>query len=288
MFVGKASLKAPLKASLKTLLKEPLFYFLLVAGFLIGIEKTLLDDAEQQAATIHISAGDIQRMQQRWQKIYFRTPTNQELEHLIQQQIKEEVFYREAKNRGLDENDSAIRNRLYQKLAFLAEGLLEQPLPSEEQLRQFLINQRDKFVVPEKYSLRLKKLNSQWIDTQGLVIDQLLETTLDPDIGGKLFTASMLPEYFPNLSLEEIGQQLGATVLAQIGNAPEKRWFGPVPLQGGEYLLMVTQKTAAQMPEFSQIKDQLLSEYLYTQRQQAEERFYQRVKVNYQIAVALP
>ena len=46
-----------------------------------------------------------------------RPPTREELEGLIRDRVREEVYYREAIAMGLDRDDPVIRRRLQQKLA---------------------------------------------------------------------------------------------------------------------------------------------------------------------------
>jgi len=273
----------------EAVLKEPLIYFLLLAGALIALEKSLLDE-DDQVARIQVSAEDIQRMEQRWNRIYFRSPTDQELNKLIQQHVREEVFYREAKKMDLDKDDSAIRNRLYQKLAFLAEGLIEQQLPSDEQLHQYFLNNQGRFLQPERYSIQVKKLNGEWLGKQDEQQRLAIAEKMEMEPNSVMITASMVPGSLQSLTVREIEQRLGSSAIAHIINAPEERWIGPVPLQGGEYVLKVTEKHQARAPKFEQVKEQLLHEFLYQQRQQAEETLYQRLKSNYQVSMgtALP
>ena len=49
-----------------------------------------------------------------------RQPTGTELEALIDGDVRDEVYYREALALGMDRNDTVIRRRMRQKMEFLS------------------------------------------------------------------------------------------------------------------------------------------------------------------------
>src|SRR6056297_3885752 len=102
------------------LLREPLLYFLLAGAALFLISDALGGDAAER---IVVSDAERARLAAQWQAQMGRPPTDTELDGLIQQWLREEIYYREAKAMGLDEDDVIIRRRLAQKLTFLTEDL---------------------------------------------------------------------------------------------------------------------------------------------------------------------
>lgn len=272
----------------KKILKEPLIYFLLLAMLLITVESSLQEESTEETSQVTVTKGDIVRMNQRWEKMYFRSPTPQELEGLISHQIKEEIFYREAKKMGLDENDASIRNRLYQKLSFIAEGLVEQQLPADEQLHDFYQANKDKFLPDTRYSIQLKKIKPSWLKQQNhKEIPSLIESLSNSETK-HIFSASMLPERLTDLPVSALEQRLSSSIIPAIMAAPINKWTGPILLQGSHYVLMVEEKIQPDAPEFSKIKPHILNEYIYQKRQQAEETLYNDFRENYDIKVEAP
>ena len=53
-----------------------------------------------------------------------RPPTREELEGLIRDRVREEVYYREALALGLDKDDMVIRRRLRQKMEFVTDDVV--------------------------------------------------------------------------------------------------------------------------------------------------------------------
>ena len=79
------------------LLREPLLHFAIIGAaiyLLYGLLSEPMSKADDK--TIVVSAGEIEAMQAFWQKRWNRPPTKDELNDLIEKQIRETVLYREA------------------------------------------------------------------------------------------------------------------------------------------------------------------------------------------------
>ena len=109
------------------------------------------DDPSYQ---IVVGAGQIDRLQQAWQAQSGRVPNEEEMNALIEDQVREEIFYREAVRRGLDDGDVLVRRRLAQKLSFLIEDLAAVEEPGDDELRRFYGARSDAYVQPARLSFR--------------------------------------------------------------------------------------------------------------------------------------
>jgi parvulin-like peptidyl-prolyl isomerase len=76
--------------------------------------------------------------------------SDEELQRLIDDYVREEVLHREALLLGLDEDDYVIRRRLVQKLEFITEGFAESSVNVDDAalLRYFEANKADYYVEP--------------------------------------------------------------------------------------------------------------------------------------------
>lgn len=113
-------------------LREPLLHFL-IAGFVLfglygGLHGSTVNQDPQQ---IIITPNDIQRIEISWRARWQRPPSDQQLQGMLEEYVKEEILYREALKLGLDKDDTIIRRRLAQKMDFLAEDVasLREPAP---------------------------------------------------------------------------------------------------------------------------------------------------------------
>jgi len=73
-----------------------------------------------------------------WRRARQRTLTAQELKGLIDEHVKEEIYYREALALGLDRNDTIIRRRPRRKMEFLALGDVCKNEPSNGDIRNYM------------------------------------------------------------------------------------------------------------------------------------------------------
>ena len=76
--------------------------------------------------------------------------SDEELQRLIDDYVREEVLHREALALGLDEDDYIIRRRLVQKLEFITEGFAEAGADVDDAAlqRYFDANKADYYVEP--------------------------------------------------------------------------------------------------------------------------------------------
>ncbi len=84
-----------------------------------------------------VSASRIANLGDGFARTWRRPPSEQELQGLIEDYIRDEVFYREGRAAGLDRDDAVIRRRVRQKMEFLAEDM-SVPEPNDEQLAAYL------------------------------------------------------------------------------------------------------------------------------------------------------
>ena len=103
---------------------EPLVHFLGL-GALLFILNGVFGNSAPVDPTITVSEPEIARLAQLFAAQWQRPPTREELDGLVEQQIREEVLYREAVAMGLDQNDTIVRRRLVQKLEFLSQDLVD-------------------------------------------------------------------------------------------------------------------------------------------------------------------
>ena len=108
---------------MKRLLTEPLLHFLVLGAALFGLFNLVGKKETEQPAAIVVSAARIENLANGFARTWQRPPTTQELRGLIDDHVRDEVFYREGKALGLDRDDIVIRRRLRQKMEFMAEDM---------------------------------------------------------------------------------------------------------------------------------------------------------------------
>ena len=100
---------------------------------------------------IVVSASQVANLGDGFARTWRRLPNEQELQGLIEDYIRDEVFYREGRAAGLDRDDVIIRRRVRQKMEFLAEDM-SVPEPSEEQLAAYLASNQERLRAEDQFT----------------------------------------------------------------------------------------------------------------------------------------
>ena len=104
---------------MQSFIKEPLVWFFLIGAVLFGADSFLRDTPDE----IVVDDALRGRLAGLWKVQTGRDASAGELDSLVNNWLKDEVFYREALRLGLDREDSIVRRRMVQKLGFLMEDV---------------------------------------------------------------------------------------------------------------------------------------------------------------------
>ena len=273
------------------ILKDPLAHFLLI-GALIFVYHGLVKNESRipNSNVISVTEADIEQLKSLWQKQWQRPPTQQELEGLIENNIREQVFYREALAMGLDKDDTIVRRRLMQKLEFLVADVNLPPEPQVEQLREYYDSHIDRYTESARYSFNQIYFNTDQRGNRAQqesksVLETLVKTGANSNFPAEYGDRFMLPDSFTNRSLEEISREFGQTFVEQLKTLPAGKWQGPITSGYGLHLVFIREITASQPRRFDQVLDKVKNDYLYDLRRESNERVYQNLRQRYHINV---
>src|SRR4051812_46316266 len=126
--------------TIKRIFSEPLIQFLILGMLLFLLTSYIRQYRNKQSFEIIVDNERIGMMVMNYKSQTGDLPNKQQLDAMIDNYIREEISYREAKKMGLDKDDEIVRRRLSQKFDFLQTDLTEAPPPTEEDLRQFYKN----------------------------------------------------------------------------------------------------------------------------------------------------
>ena len=99
------------------LLRSP--YCILVLGaVLFGLFGTLDKKSGEAPAKFVVTTSRIAMLAEQFARTWRRPPNEQELQDLVENYIRDEIYYREGRAAGLDRDDVVIRRRVRQKMEF--------------------------------------------------------------------------------------------------------------------------------------------------------------------------
>jgi hypothetical protein len=119
---------------MKKILCEPLLHFLLLGTAIFVAYSLVSKRTAEEPGKIVISQGQIASIVVGFTRTWQRPPTSEELEGLVRDRVREEVYCHEALALGLDKDDIIIRRRLRQKMEFVTDDVVAQAQPTDDEL----------------------------------------------------------------------------------------------------------------------------------------------------------
>jgi len=278
---------------MKRLLKQPLLHFLLLgAGLFLAYSLMPKGPGTSEPGKIVVTQGQIEHLATGFAKTWQRSPTAQELEGLVRDWVREEVYYREAMALGLDRDDTVIRRRLRQKMEFVSDDIVAQTEPSDADLTAYLQAHPNSFRVEQRFTFRQVYLNPAK-HGENLARDaaQLLAQLNQADNKGDasaLGDSFLLEHQFAAVSASEVAKQFGEKFAAQLGELPPNQWQGPVESGYGEHLVFVSERTEGRLPVLAEVRDTVRREWANARRLEANEQFYEAMLKHYVVTVERP
>ncbi len=141
-------------------LREPLVQFLLIGAALFGIFAALGKNAgEAPAGTIVITPQLVENLKVSYVRAAGQAPTPAQLDAAIDDYVREEIFFREARAKGLDQDDPLVRRELRTRMEALYEDSAQAPAPTEEQLRDYLQTHAKEFPTTDGHTPTLAEIH---------------------------------------------------------------------------------------------------------------------------------
>ena len=269
---------------LMRLLREPIFHFLAI-GALIFVVFLVVDDRRQAPTDlIVITPERIEQLAAGYESVWKRPPAGAELEALIEEDIREEVYYREALALGLDRNDAMVRRRMRQKMEFLLDsgaGLLK---PTSGELEAY-------FAANEQAYRRLPRLAFEQIYLGETPDRETIRRSLsalqakpptDPSVLGR---RSVLPAGLGLSPPSAIDSVFGKGFFARLAALPSSGWNGPVASAYGTHLVRILDNLPARTPPLEEVRDAVLRDWRIAKAQEIRDQTYAELRKRFVIEV---
>jgi len=270
---------------LKTMLNEPLLHFLLIGAGLFILFDALNGPEAENPNRIVVSSGQVELLAANYSRTWRRQPNQQEVNALIEEHLRDEVFYREAIELGLDKDDSLIRRRLRQKLEFVLEDVSALVEPTDEQLTLFMQQNEESFRLKPKISFRhvylsFDKRNDVGSDAVKLLAR--LKAGEDPD---ELGDTIMLASEFQLTAQPQIARGFGDEFAKTLLTLPQGNWTGPVLSGFGAHLVFISERTDGRMPALDEVRKAVKRDWTLEQRKTLKEKIYRTLLEKYHVVI---
>jgi hypothetical protein len=270
------------------LLREPLFQFVALGAALFALYGFVGKRNAQTPQKIVVSASRIANLGEGFARTWRRPPSEQELQGLVEDYIRDEVFYREGRAAGLDRDDVVIRRRVRQKMEFLTEDM-SAPEPTDEQLEAYLASNPDRFRAEDQITFRqiflsaTRRANTLQDDSKQVASALArADGAVDATALGDSF---LLGEDFRGLSATKVTNLFGESFAKRILAMEKDSWQGPVSSGFGEHFVFISERVSGGLPPLDAIRPAVRREWANARRLEAERKLYASLRGRYEIVV---
>ena len=239
---------------IKKYLQEPLLHFLVLGGLIFLFYFYTNDGFTQEEQRIIIPQAKVDQLVYIWQKKQMRTPSEAELQQIIDGEVYNEIMSREAVKLGLEREDGVIRRRLVQKMSFVFADLSALVEPSDAELKTYLDQHKDAFMTEESLSFIVQN-------------------------------KTILEKEYKDVSAWEVSRIWGREFTAMLFSLPVDVWKRKIPTTYGDVDVLVTEKCVEQLRPFEDIRPLLKQACQLEAQQKSEQDFYESLKKEYVVEI---
>ncbi len=273
------------------LLREPLLQFLVLGAALFGLFHLVDNRKAERPTRIVVSSARVANLADGFARTWQRPPSTQELQGLLDDYIRDEVFYREGRGAGLDRDDVIIRRRVRQKMEFFAEDASVQE-PSEAQLTAYLEVNPERFKTEDHFTFHQVFLSASrraaTIDRDSRQVADTLagaDTVVDVTTLGDPF---LLGDEFQLVSQHEVASVFGDGFAKRLWAMEPARWQGPIPSSFGQHFVYITERIPGGVPPLDAVRDAVRREWSNARRLEQKQKLYTSLRDRYEIVVEMP
>jgi hypothetical protein len=263
---------------MRKLFKEPLVHFLVLAIGLFGLHSVVSHDSEDADEKRIVVDRDNLLTFIQYRTKSFEPATAQKqlaslsddaLQKVIDDYVREEALYREAVSLGLDRDDYVIKRRLIQKIDYIARGFAESTgKVTDDDVRSYFEENMDDYYIEPRLTFTHVFISREGRSDQQL--KELAENKLaellankvsfnDAPAHGERFLYGMNYVERSELFIES---HFGTDMAEQLFSleAGNDNWQGPLLSAHGAHLVMVRDKQEGRMPLLAEVRTRVTSE----------------------------
>ena len=267
------------------LLREPLVHFLVLGALVFVAMAGRAPDLGERRIIVDepVVAGLVNHHV----RAFRRPPTAEELDGLIRDHVRGEVYYREALRLGLDTDDEVVKKRLRNKMLAIAGAEAEAAQPSDAELQALLDADPARYAAPPRYWLEQIYLGP---DAPALRAAAALEIGRIPKGArpGIMTQPLPLPGRFDDASQTDLAEQLGDDFATALARLPVGTWMGPLVSGFGLHLVRIDQRVQPPPPRLADVRQRLENDWRSSAIRKAQDAHLQQLLDSYDVEIRRP
>ena len=270
---------------LMRLSREPLLQFLVIGSLIFVIFAAVDDTREAPADLIVVTPERIEQLAAGYSSVWKRMPTDDELDALIDEHVREEVYYREALALGLDRNDTIVRRRLHQKMEFLMDNGANLLEPFAGELEAYFAADEQTYRHGPRLALAQVYLGETPAPENIERSLSALQSDAATDISA-LGERSLLPARLGLSPPSVIDGVFGTGFFDRLTELPPAVWTGPVVSAYGMHVVRILGSLPARTPPLEEVRDEVLRDWKAAKALEIQELHYNRLRENFVVEIS--
>ena len=267
------------------LLREPLVHFLLAGMVVFALLSGRPADPGERR--ISVDEAVVGRLAERWVQTYRRAPSPEEIDGLIGDYVKGQVYYREALRLGLDRDDEVVMRRMRSKMIATSTSAAEAASPTDAQLQALLARDPARYTLDPHYTLAQIYLGTDDAAARAGATELLgrLRQGASPDGMGR---PAPVPPRFSSAPASALASMFGDEFTAALRTAPTGSWTGPVGSGLGLHLVRIESRKVPSPPQLADVRQRLENDWRSAAIKRAEDETYRKLLEGYDVVIEQP
>lgn len=270
-----------------SLWREPLVQFVAIGALVFVLSMVFGGDNRRtrESRQVTVTLGQVERMAASWTTTWGRRPSEAELQGLVRDYIREEIYYREGLKLGLDIGDPVIRSRVRQKMElFTVEGS-GSPQPSEADIADYYASHPGLYRRAATHSFR--QIYTADADSARIAstLDLLRSNSTDGRTIGETIS---LPASMDKATVRDIKGFFGDTFFEELGQVEAERWAGPVASGFGQHLVLVTERVPGERRDLTEVRSLVIEDWKTATERRARDEAYNKLRTEYDVRIETP
>jgi hypothetical protein len=182
---------------------------------------------------------------------------------------------------------------LAQKLEFLAKDLVALTPPTDEELRAYFEQHRDRYQEPVEYTFTQvfidpDKRGDATLDDAEIIKAQLIAGGDAIDDPGALGDDFMLQSYYPEKDGLEVRKLFGSGFAESLAGLSPVLWHGPVLSGYGTHLVYLHAISEPPAPVFAEVRERVTEDWTTERGEELNQQFYANLRDSYTIVIEEP
>jgi peptidyl-prolyl cis-trans isomerase C len=271
----------------RRIIREPLVHFLILGALIFLVDAWRGTAVDPASRTIIIDRARVAALAEGWQQSWQRPPTPREMDGLIADAVKEEIYYREAIRLGLDQDDPGIRRRLRLKMEELAGAQVDAAQPSDATLRAWIARSPARYAADARYSFDQIYLGSaagEDVRAEETKVRRALAAGTDWRSLGQRIS---LPQTANSIERSAAARDFGNAFAAGLAKMPPSdAWQGPVASGFGLHLVRMRRTAVADPPELAEVRQAAENDWRAETRAARQNAAYRALLDGYTVRIA--